>query len=135
MFNPWAVIDANPHITVEYREFDLWSGATNGIDTVYLDPRLLEVERRCTLTHELVHISRRHSACQPAAVEKVVRHETARLLVHVQDLYREMQWAHSHEELAAELAVTPRVLSDRLGCLTVPELDYLRMVDLEDCKV
>lgn len=130
MFDPWKVVDAHPSIIVELREFDSWSGATNGTDRIYLDPRLLQVERRCTLTHELVHISRQHVSCQPLTVEQQVRAVTSRLLVDVRDLRREMRWARSHVELAAELMVTPRVLSDRLAGLSQGELKFLGDDDL-----
>lgn len=129
MFDPWKVVEAHPYIAVELREFETISGATNGVDRIYLDPRLLQVERRCTLTHELVHIDRQHTRCQPLTIERQVRHTAARLLVNVQDLRREMRWARNHAELAAELVITPRVLSDRLECLTEAELAWLQGVE------
>ncbi len=135
MFDPWKVVKDHPHIIVEQREFEHLSGATNGVDRVYLDPLLLQVERRCTLTHELVHISRQHSQCQPPAVEMQVRFTAARLLIHVDDLAREMRWARHHDELAAELMVTGRVLSDRLEGLTERERRYLRFEDVDSVSV
>lgn len=131
MFNPWEIVEADPGIRVEMREFEECSGKTNGVDLIFLDPRLLEVERRCTLTHELVHISRGHYRCQPLSMEREVRRATSRLLVNVKDLRREMRWARHHVELASELVVTPRVLSDRLECLTPAEMQFLGAVDLE----
>lgn len=51
-----------------------------------LDPRQLQVERRCTATHEAIHAERGHRGCQPAAVERAVRTEAARRLVPIADL-------------------------------------------------
>lgn len=135
MFNPWEIVEADPRIRVEMREFKECSGKTNGLDLIFLDPRLLQVEQRCTLTHELVHISRGHLRCQPLSAEREVRRATSRLLVNVKDLRREMRWARHHVELAAELVVTPRVLSDRIECLSPAELAFLGAVDLEACLV
>lgn len=50
MFDPRKAIEAQPHITVAVGELEHFSGATNGVDRTYLDPRL-QVERRCTLMH------------------------------------------------------------------------------------
>jgi hypothetical protein len=53
----------------------MW-GATDG-EHVWLDPRQLQVERRCTLAHELEHIRRGHRGCQGARSEASVRYAAA----------------------------------------------------------
>ena len=112
MFDPWAwVIELN--IDVHLIPLERLSGCTDGT-TIWLDTRLTTTERRCTLTHELVHLSRGHEGHQPPTVEESVRAETARLLLpwaHVAD--------HAHTQvsvydLAHELGVTPRTLGDRI---------------------
>lgn len=55
-------------------------GATDGT-RIYLDNRLLQVERRCTLAHELEHIRRGHTGCQSSAVERTVEAAAARWLL------------------------------------------------------
>lgn len=124
MFHPWRALRALRHVVVVWaRPHPAIPAATDGTRTIWLDPRLLQVERRCALTHELVHIERGHAGCQPRAVEHAVRAEAARRLITHQDLLRAMPWALSLEELADDLWVTPMVLTDRLAGLTRVERD------------
>jgi hypothetical protein len=53
----------------------MW-GATDG-EHIWMDPRQLQVERRCTLAHELEHIHRGHRGCQDSRMEASVRHAAA----------------------------------------------------------
>ncbi|OBA44927.1 ImmA/IrrE family metallo-endopeptidase [Kocuria sp. ICS0012] len=88
------------------------SGCTDGT-TIWLDTHLTTTERRCTLTHELVHITRGHTGHQPPAVEAAVREETARLLV---------PWAALHASRGAQLEIWHLVqeLGVTPGCLGRP---------------
>lgn len=114
------------HVVVEWmRPHPRAPGATNGADVIWLDPRMNQMERRCVLTHELVHLELEHRGCQPPAVEREVRTEAARRLVQMQHLVPAAQWALSLEELADELWVTPMVLRDRLSGLTDGERQEL----------
>ena len=131
MFDPWRVLRSQPHIRVEFGVLEGRSGETNGVDLIRLDSRLLQVERRCTLTHELVHVASVHRGCQPLGVELGVRRRAAVLLIGVQDLARELGWARSRHDLAQELCVTERVLEDRLLWLTESERRFLRGATLE----
>ncbi|VXB25968.1 conserved hypothetical protein [Arthrobacter sp. 9V] len=106
-------------------------GRTNGRDMIWLDRALNQVERRCTLTHELVHIERGHTSCQPTAVEKAVRVETARRLICLDDLAKQLAWSRSLTELAEELWVTEGVLLDRLTSLTSAEWATLKTVETQ----
>ena len=36
-----------------------------GATVIWLDPRMTQAERRCALTHELVHLEHGHRGCQP----------------------------------------------------------------------
>lgn len=110
------------HVVVEWiRPHPRAPGATNGADVIWLDPRMSQVERRCVLTHELVHLEYGHRGCQPPAVERVVRADTARRLVEFDRLSSAARWALSLEELADELWVTPLVVQDRLEVLSEDE--------------
>lgn len=89
-FNPWAALRARPHLTFEYRFITcrgLWTPHGDGTATITLDPRLTRRERRCVLTHELVHDERGipFPAGAPRALveaeERWVRAETVRRLV------------------------------------------------------
>lgn len=127
MFHPWRSLRALTHVVVEWvRPHPAAPGGTNGVDVIWLDPRLLQVERRCVLTHEMVHLEHGHQGCQPAAVEHAVRAEAARRLITLEDLSRALPWAHTLDELADDLWVTPLVATDRLAALTRDELAHLR---------
>ncbi|MET3349599.1 UNVERIFIED_ORG: hypothetical protein ABID57_001271 [Arthrobacter sp. UYEF1] len=108
---------------------DLVPGRTNGVDIIWMDKRLDQVERRCTLTHELIHIERKHIGCQTASVELEVCLETARRLIPIDALAKALRWSTCPYELADELWVTPHVLNDRLRSLS-PE-DLLLLVAAE----
>ncbi|WP_204880457.1 ImmA/IrrE family metallo-endopeptidase [Pseudoglutamicibacter cumminsii] len=90
-------------------------GMTDGRRIVYLSEALrTEIDRRCTLTHELIHIEQGHVGSQPAAIEHAVRRATALRLVPA-CLYREgIQWTPHLSELAEYWHVTPGVALDRI---------------------
>ena len=91
--------------------------ATDG-ETIYMEKRLLQVERRCTLTHELVHVDLGHTEAQDEKSEAKVRRITAKRLIDWDDLVDAFRWAHDQYEAADELWVTPEVFADRLRHLT-----------------
>jgi hypothetical protein len=47
-------------------------GATDG-EHIWMDPRQLQVKRRCTLAYELEHIRRRQRGCQDPRMPQCVR--------------------------------------------------------------
>lgn len=110
---------------------DLVPGRTNGVDIIWMDKRLDQVERRCTLTHELIHIERNHTGCQPASVELEVSMETARRLIPIDDLANALRWSNRPHELADELWVTHNVLTDRLRGLEPEELQLLLATEVQ----
>ncbi|WP_045076468.1 hypothetical protein [Psychromicrobium lacuslunae] len=121
MFHPWRALRDLPHITVVWARLEHVSALTDGISIIWLDSRLLQVEKRCSLTHELIHIERSHTHRQTPAVEHQVRAETARRLIPFEELLRHKRWALSIDELADCLWVTPRVLCDRIDNLSPKE--------------
>lgn len=126
MFHPWRALRQLQHVIVEWiRPHPRLVGASDGRCRIWLDPRMSQVERRCVLTHELVHIHYEHRGCQPFAVERMVRVEAARCLISIEDLQRCAVWALSPAELADELWVTEMVLDDRLRNLTAGEWESL----------
>lgn len=86
-----------------------------------MSTKLLQVERRCTLTHELVHLDMGHDGCQDETTEARVRRATARRLLTASQLVPVAQWTQSIEEAADELWVTPEVLRDFMDSLTPVE--------------
>ncbi|MCW3766434.1 ImmA/IrrE family metallo-endopeptidase [Paenarthrobacter sp. PAE-2] len=106
-------------------------GRTNGVDRIWLNKGLDQVERRCALTHELIHVERKHTGCQPIAVEAEVRAEAARRLITIDQLVKGLRWARSFPELADELWVTEDVLQDRFDHLTSAEWATLLSIELQ----
>jgi hypothetical protein len=118
--NPWRELRYLPHIRLSLVD-DLPQGRhaeTNGVDHIWMRSTLLQVERRCALQHELEHILRGHRGHQPPAVELEVRIIAARKLILWDDLMDARRWARDdYVEMADYLAVTPRVLCDRISYL------------------
>jgi hypothetical protein len=125
IYHPWRVLGRHwPHVEVEHTD-ELPPGRradTNGIDEIRMRRRLLQVERRCSLTHELIHLEHGHTGrCAPAHEAEVDR-EAARRLIPWPRLLAAVRWARSEEELADELWVTVRVLRARVAALHADEL-------------
>ncbi|MFQ6170401.1 ImmA/IrrE family metallo-endopeptidase [Oryzobacter sp. R7] len=116
--HPWRELRRQEHLTVAFVDLEpgVW-GLTAG-DWIYLDSRLLQVERRCTLAHELEHTRRGHQGCQPPAVEADVHRVVARRLIPFERLLIGLKWARDEVELADELWVDIDTLHARLDGLT-----------------
>lgn len=132
MFHPWRLLRKLSHIRLTWADLPPGIlGYTNGVDEIVMDKHLLQVERRCTLVHELVHIDWGHLHCQPAKVEAKVRAEASKLLIPIEDLLRHIPWARSKHELADELCVTGSVLDDRIECLTRDEWALINALETQ----
>lgn len=103
-------------------------GATDGTSAIWMEPRLLQVERRCTLAHELAHIDLGHTSKPTEREERSARRLAAQKLIDWDDLVDAYRWALCMSEWADELWVTVEVLEDRLKYLHPHELALLRMV-------
>lgn len=126
MFQPWGKLRQLAHIAIIWtRPHSHASAATDGTSRIWLDPELTQIERRCALTHELIHIHYGHRGCQPRAIERRVCLEAARLLVKFEHLAEQAHWAHTMGELAEELSVTEAVLVDRFQTLDGDQLQQL----------
>jgi len=93
------------------------AGRTDGVD-IWIDDRLNEIEQRCVIMHELIHIERGEGTCQPEYVEMEVRYETARRLLPLEVIAGVCKDGKDLASIAAELRVTRRVLMDRAVTLT-----------------
>lgn len=128
VWHPWRTLRERSDIVVHWADLPRGLlGVTDGV-SVWLARDQLQAERRCTLTHELIHIELDHHGCQPRAVERAVAIEAARRLVPIDDLCRVAVWARSTEEAAEELWVDVDTLLTRLESLTQGELDALDLV-------
>ena len=121
-FDPWEHVRATG-IIVSVRD-DLpngfW-GATDG-QHIWLNARLGQLEARCTLTHELVHLYAGHSTRQPKAVEDQVRLTAALwLLPDVEEVLEAARWARSWAEWAQECSVDEPTIRWRMRAMSAPE--------------
>ncbi|NUP74612.1 MAG: ImmA/IrrE family metallo-endopeptidase [Sinomonas sp.] len=126
MFSPWGALRELTHVTLHFIVMpDGAPGRTDGRARIWLDKRLQQAERRCALTHELVHLEWGHTSCQGPRVERRVREETARRLIGLNQLAEAYRWTQHPAELAEELWVTVEVVRDRLEHLSGEERDRL----------
>lgn len=129
MMNPYMWLARTPGVTLRTQtlpdpEMGRWIPAT---DTILLDDRLTQTERRCTLVHELVH---RMRGDLPGLPDWMLEHQerecekrAAKLLIPLGNLFDALLWCvDEHEdEVADHLWVDVATLRDRLRHLTDQE--------------
>lgn len=115
--HPWRDLRALAHVVVHHVELrpGVW-GAGDGHSRIWLDRRLGQAERRCTLAHELEHLARGHRGCQDPATEATVCAAASRyLLPDPHAVADALVWARGDLEVAAdELWVDEPTLRARL---------------------
>lgn len=119
-WHPWRALRRRPDITLVFE--DPGPGALGRVDydtaTITLHPRLLQAERRATLTHELVHLERGPAVRgHEAREERAVEIEAARRLIDLAQLVDAVKWTDDVHELAFELWVDPDTVQIRLRSL------------------
>lgn len=129
-WHPWRVLGRMSHVIVEWTD-DLPAhvlGDTDGVSHIRMAKDQLQVERRCTITHEMVHVERGHSGCCDVKAEARVRREAARRLIPIHALGEAIAFYGEHdvEALADELWVDDDTLLTRLAHLHPAERGYLR---------
>lgn len=103
--HPWRWLRRLSHVHVVHVPLPEGVRGFSHRDTIWLDSRQLQAERRCTLTHELIHLTLGHHGPQPERVERVVDELAARYLVQLEDLIEAARWTRHLGELADELGV------------------------------
>ena len=88
--------------------------------------RLLQRERRSSLTHELEHVERGHTGCCDPAEESLVRQAAAHRLISLEALASALAWTRDVTELAEELWVDETTVRTRLDHLHPSEQAFLR---------
>lgn len=89
-------------------------------DRIWLSRILTQAERRCTLTHELVHRERGPVPTDPvgaAREERMVDEISARRLITLDALVDALRWSRRSRELAERLWVDQPTLDTRLTTL------------------
>lgn len=127
--HPWRDLRSRPHITLSWRDLPPGiRGATDGTSAIWMEVDLLQVERRCTLAHELAHIDLGHTTETTDQEENAARRLAAAKLIDWDDLVDAYRWASCMSEWADELWVTEDVLEDRLHFLHPHERALLALI-------
>lgn len=131
LWHPWRTL-RNEHTDVQlscrHRLPDQIMGLQRGA-RIWLCRTLTQAERRCTLTHELVHRERGPVPADPAAAareEQIVDEIAARRLITLPQLADGLRWSRQPRELAEHLWVDQPTLQTRMATL-----DPLEVADLE----
>jgi len=124
-FSTWGTVrDLATSLIVWTRPHSSVPAGTDG-KHLFMDPTFFQDETLCALTHEAIHLERKHSGCQPPAVERDVQLEVARRLVPFENLQRVAGWAKTPAEMADELGVTEEVVMLRIQSLDGDQVQQL----------
>jgi Zn-dependent peptidase ImmA (M78 family) len=132
-FDPYEWLARSPAATLEISrlpddEMGCWIPEQ---DTIILDDRLSQTERRCTLVHELVHRLHQDDPDLPPELahfqEEACKAQAARLLIPMPALLDALlwSWAQREAEMADHLWVDVDTLRDRMKHLTNDERKFL----------
>lgn len=126
-YNPWRDLRDNwPHITVIMVAMTGRLLGAVEYPTIFLRAGTTAAQRRCTLTHELIHLERGIGDCGPwqEREERLVHEEVARRLIttdHLVQAVRDLGATHDLAALAAALDVDRETLCVRLAMVTAAE--------------
>ncbi len=130
IWHPWRALRINfPDVEVSclHRLPDHLMGLQRG-KRIWLCRTLTQAERRCTLTHELVHRERGPVPADPVAAareERIVDEISARRLVTLAALVDGLRWTRHPRELAEHLWVDEPTLRTRMAILDPIEVAHL----------
>ncbi len=110
-----------PHVDLSWSVLDGRLGETDGATVIRLHPHQSQVQRRCTLAHELAHIELGHTAGCNSLEEKQATQLAARWLITMPMLLDALRWTEELEEAADILWVDMPTLMARLDGLTGKE--------------
>ena len=127
MYHPFRGLREASHLVLAFADLgdDGPLGQTDGT-TITLTTGLLQVERRCVLLHELVHLERGIPHGDDPREEEAVEQEVAHRLIPIDRLADALRWARSWEEAGEELWVMPHLVAIRLAHLHPAEKHALR---------
>lgn len=128
MHHPWRALRDLIDVDVVWTHLPGNTAALTDGRTIWIDPRLTQAQRRCTIEHERQHLLAGHgSACTPA-LERRVEAAAARALISLERLARAIAWTQDEHELAEELWVDVDMLRARLANLTDDERAHIEEV-------
>lgn len=132
LFHPWRLLrdhHDDVEVSCRYRLPDRVMGLQVG-RRIWLARGLTQAERRCTLSHELVHRERGPVPADPAAAEReerIVDEISSRRLITLPALTNGLRWTRHPRELAEHLWVDEPTLQTRMATLDpveVAQLEY-----------
>ncbi len=126
MFHPWRQLRGLEDVTITWESREGRLGETNGTTHINLHPNQSQVQRRCTLTHELAHIHLGHVHGSNEYLEAQADTLAAQWLIPLPHLINAMRWSDYLEEIAEELWVDLPTLKARFQYLTDPEIAAIR---------
>lgn len=128
MYHPWREARRRSHLEIHFVQLDDdHRGCIRG-PRVTINSGDLQVERRCTITHELVHDERRifpTDRVLRAREELRVERIAARRLIALDRLVDALVWSRRTEEVAEELWVDVPMLVALVQSLTDRERDWI----------
>lgn len=128
MYHPWREARQRSHLEIHFAQLgDDHRGCIRG-PRVTINSDDLQVERRCTITHELVHDERRifpTDRVLRAREELRVERIAARRLIALERLVDALVWTRRTEEVAEELWVDVPMLVALVQSLTDRERDWI----------
>lgn len=126
-WNPWHQL-RDKWSTITYRRVpslpDGVLGCTDG-QAIYIVDGLSVAERRCVLTHEIIHLERGECSHQNPRIEKLVEQEASRRLIPYENLLR-IDWTQSASAIAEALWVDEDTLWARFHTLHGDQIVELR---------
>lgn len=129
MLHPWRLLRERDDLTLSVRDLgdDGPLGLTDG-STIILTTGLLQVERRCVLLHELIHLERGIPHSADVREEAAIEREVARRLIPLCELVDALRWSREVEEIAEACWVMPHLIPIRMQNLHPAELSAVREV-------
>jgi Zn-dependent peptidase ImmA (M78 family) len=134
-YSPWRHVATMPDVVIDYDDDlpsgDAWWSPAHRV--ILIATGLTQIERRCALAHELVHIENDDQQLDGPDSERIERrreraaeHTAARRLIHLDDLMDALAWCMSLEEVAEELHVDRALLDTRLELLDAEDQEIIR---------
>ncbi|MFH5209218.1 hypothetical protein ACHIPZ_13590 [Antrihabitans sp. NCIMB 15449] len=132
IWHPWrALRDDHPRMDVAFPHIDVVGcyGRRNG-SRIEIESTSNQAERRCTLTHEIIHVERgpvpKHPYFGPQE-ERIVRRLTAERLIELEPLVDALAWNRWQvdADTAGDLWVDLPTLVTRVKNLTEDERRYI----------
>lgn len=124
--HPWRRLRERPDIVVDWGHLpEDVRALTDGVRRIWMDRELLQVERRCSIDHELAHVELGHVCGADLGQERTASLLSARRLIPVDALVDAARWSVRSDEVADALWVTQAVLRVRMEHLLVGEQEQL----------